>query len=51
MDGIVLMIDEHKKIKRMLDVIRKVCMDIMNGAEIEFKDFENIIDFVFAGYI
>ena len=46
MDGIVLMIDEHKKIKRMLDVIRKVCRDIMNGAEIEFKDFENIIDFV-----
>ncbi|MBU5454471.1 hemerythrin domain-containing protein [Caproiciproducens sp. MSJ-32] len=46
MDGIVLMIDEHKNIKRMLKVIRKACLDVMNGKEIDFTDFEKMIDFV-----
>ncbi|RLQ12761.1 hemerythrin domain-containing protein, partial [Micromonospora sp. BL1] len=46
MDGIVLMVDEHKNIKRMLKVIRKVSIGIINGKEIEYKDFEMIIDFV-----
>lgn len=46
MDGIVLMIDEHKYIKRMLEVVRKACSGIMNGKEIDFSDFENIIDFI-----
>lgn len=46
MDGISLMIDEHKNIKRMLLVIRKACLGIMNGKEIDYEDFENMIDFV-----
>ncbi|NMM64247.1 hemerythrin domain-containing protein [Clostridium sp. P21] len=46
MDGIVLMVGEHKNIKRMLKVIRKACIGVMNGKEIDFKDFESIIDFV-----
>lgn len=46
MDGITLMIDEHKNIKRMLVVIRKACLEIMNGKEIDYKDFEDVIDFV-----
>lgn len=46
MDGIALMIDEHKNIKRMLAVIRKICFGIMNGKEIDYADFENVIDFV-----
>jgi len=46
MDGIVLMIEEHKNIKRMLKVIRKACLGIMKGTEIDFKDFEDMIDFV-----
>lgn len=46
MDGIVLMIEEHKNIKRMLKVIRKVCLNVMNGEEIDYADFENMIDFV-----
>lgn len=46
MDGIELMIEEHKNIKRMLKVVRKVCLDVMNGKEIDYTDFENIIDFV-----
>ncbi|WP_026895690.1 hemerythrin domain-containing protein [Clostridiisalibacter paucivorans] len=46
MDGIELMVEEHKNIKRMLKVIRKACIDVMNGKEIDFKDFKNMIDFV-----
>lgn len=46
MDGINLMIDEHKYIKRMLKVIRKVCMGIMNGGEIAYDDFEKMISFI-----
>lgn len=46
MDGIVLMVEEHKNIKRMLKVIRKACINIMNEKEIDYKGFEMIIDFV-----
>lgn len=46
MDGIALMIEEHKNIKRMLSVIRKACLGIMNGKEIDYADFETMIDFV-----
>lgn len=46
MDGIVLMVDEHKNIKRMLKIIRKASIGIINGKEIDYKDFEMMIDFV-----
>lgn len=46
MDGISLMIDEHKNIKRMLVVIRKASLGIMNGKEIDYSDFEAMVDFV-----
>ncbi|NLK96077.1 MAG: hemerythrin domain-containing protein [Clostridiales bacterium] len=46
MDGIKLMVEEHKNIKIMLEVIRKICFSILNGKEINYSDFEMIIDFV-----
>ena len=46
MDGIALMVNEHINIKRMLEVIRKACLGIMNGKEIDYADFEAMIDFV-----
>jgi hemerythrin-like domain-containing protein len=46
MDGIALMIDEHKNIKRMLKVVRKACLGVMNGKEIDYTDFEKMIDFI-----
>lgn len=46
MNAIALMVDEHKVIKRMLVVIRKACYGVMNGAEIDYADFESMIDFV-----
>ncbi len=46
MDGIDLMVNEHKNIKRMLEVIRKACLAIMNGKDIDYTDFKDMIDFV-----
>ncbi len=46
MDGINLMVDEHKLIKRMLEVIRKACIGIVNGKDIDYADFDKMIDFV-----
>jgi len=40
------MVDEHKFIKRMLEVIRKACIGIMNGKDIDYADFEKMIDFI-----
>lgn len=41
-----LMVEEHKYIKRMLQVIRKVCNRILNGEEVQYEVFYKIIDFV-----
>ncbi|PKM95392.1 MAG: hemerythrin [Firmicutes bacterium HGW-Firmicutes-1] len=46
MDTIQLMIDEHKYIKRMLQVVRKASLNILQGGGIDFNDFYQMIDFV-----
>ncbi|MEG0773297.1 hemerythrin domain-containing protein [Clostridium sp.] len=46
MKAIDLMVEEHRNIKRVLKVIRKYCVNILNGEEIDYKDFYKIIDFV-----
>ncbi len=46
MDAIQLMIDEHVYIKRMLTVVRNASFKIMNGSEICYEDFEQMIDFI-----
>jgi hemerythrin-like domain-containing protein len=46
MNGIQLMIEEHKTIKRMLEVIRSYCLRILNGKEVAYQDIFKMIDFV-----
>ena len=46
MTAIELMMEEHKNICRMLKVIRKECMSILNGKDINYDHFENIIGFI-----
>jgi len=46
MNGINLMVEEHKYIKRMLVVLRKASYGILQGKEVDFEDFEKMIDFV-----
>ena len=37
---------EHKNILRIIKVVRKVCFNIMKGTEINYKDLEDIIEFI-----
>jgi len=46
MNCIELMVDEHKNIKRMLAVVRKYCIRILNGEKIQYEDFYTVIDFI-----
>jgi hemerythrin-like domain-containing protein len=46
MDAIELMISEHKNIKRMLKVIRTMCIKVLNDESIDLDDFHKVIDFV-----
>ena len=46
MNGIDLLINEHKYVSRMLVVIRKVCFNFMENSEIDYEDFDKIISFV-----
>lgn len=46
MNSIALMIEEHEMIRRMLQVMRKACVRIMQGEAICYEDFDQMIDFV-----
>ncbi|AJA46465.1 hypothetical protein CPAST_c03650 [Clostridium pasteurianum DSM 525 = ATCC 6013] len=46
MDAINLMIEEHKNIKRMLLVVRKASVKVMNTGEIDYDDFNKMISFI-----
>ncbi|MBU3188036.1 hemerythrin domain-containing protein [Clostridium bowmanii] len=46
MNAIELMKEEHKLIKRMLIVVRKFSIKVLNNEEIDYNDFYSVIDFV-----
>lgn len=46
MNGIQLMVEEHKTIKRMLAVMRSYCLRIINGKDVDGEDVFKMIDFV-----
>jgi hemerythrin-like domain-containing protein len=46
MDAIELMVHEHTYIKRMLKVIRAMCVKVLNNEEVDYSDFHRVIDFV-----
>lgn len=46
MNSIKLMMEEHQYILRMLTVVRKACYGIFKGEEINYEDFEQMIDFI-----
>lgn len=46
MNAIQLMMEEHRLIERMLVVIRKYCLKILNHEPLDYGDFYKIIDFV-----
>lgn len=46
MNSIDLMVAEHKYILRMLKVVRKASFNILQGRDINYDDFEKMIDFI-----
>lgn len=46
MNAIELMVEEHKIIKRMLAVARKFSIKVLNNEEMDYNDFNKVIDFV-----
>lgn len=46
MDGITLMMEEHRNIERMLEIVRKACLVVLNGGSVDSADFEGMIDFI-----
>lgn len=46
MYSIECMVSEHENIVRMLNVVRHVCCEILEGAEVEDDDFRDMIDFI-----
>lgn len=46
MDSIALMMEEHRNIKRVLQVVRRLCIKILNGEAINHHAFHLTIDFV-----
>lgn len=46
MDAIQIMMEEHKNIKTMLKVIRKISFEIIKGKAVDYEEFNIIIDFV-----
>lgn len=46
MNSIELMMEEHKYIGRMLKVVRKSCLQLLEKDEICFEDFEDMVDFI-----
>ena len=46
MNAIDLMMEEHMLIKRMLVVVRKFSIKVLNNEELDYNDFNNVIDFV-----
>jgi hemerythrin-like domain-containing protein len=40
------MMEEHQYILRMLSVVRKACYKILQGEEVNYTDFDLMIDFI-----
>ena len=46
MKAFEIMVEEHKNILEMLEVIRAYSLKILNGEEVQYDDFYKIIDFI-----
>ena len=46
MTSIELMMEEHKKILRMLEVVRRACTLFMEQNTINYSDFEKMVDYI-----
>ncbi len=45
-DSVELMMEEHQNILRMLQVVRNACYQLLQGADVVYEDFYEMIDFI-----
>jgi hemerythrin-like domain-containing protein len=46
MNAIDIMVNEHKNVKEMLEVIRSMSIRVLNNGSVDYMDFYKVIDFV-----
>lgn len=46
MTAVEIMMEEHRTIEPMLEVVRKACFQILEGKDVDYDDFYLIIDFI-----
>ncbi|MBS4539114.1 hemerythrin domain-containing protein [Clostridium sp. D2Q-11] len=46
MNSIDVLVNEHNNIKRVLKIVRCICVDMVEGKEVDIEDFYSIIDFI-----
>ncbi len=46
MNAIEIMNYEHKNISKMLKIVRAVCLKVLKGEEINYDDFDKILEFI-----
>lgn len=46
MNSIELLVSEHDNIKKVIAVVRKICLSLTKGAEVPYDDFSKAIDFI-----
>ena len=46
MNSIEILVNEHKNIKRILKIVRKMCLGIVEGIEVPYDDLYLVIDFI-----
>jgi hemerythrin-like domain-containing protein len=46
MNSIEILKQEHVVIKKAIEVVRKICLEIVKGKQVPYEDFYSIIDFV-----
>lgn len=46
MNAIEIMNEEHRYITKMLIIVRKNCSEILNGKEVNYDDFGDILEFI-----
>ncbi|MGO1367807.1 MAG: hemerythrin domain-containing protein [Senegalia sp. (in: firmicutes)] len=46
MNSIDILVNEHDNIKKILKIVRCICVDMVEGKDVDINDFSHIIDFI-----
>lgn len=46
LNSIDILVSEHKNIKKVISVVRKICFELTKGMEVPYDDFFKVIEFI-----